>query len=92
MLAKRWGKVQVTYCKGEEDLKLKDRLVAMEVEFVKKAKDGNDMLNTVKVHAKVGDAVIQVGHMYHGLHHVLFKLNPGKVFDANNVAKYFNIY
>ena len=80
------------YCRGEENLVLRDRLVAMEVEFVRKAKNGNDALNTVKVHAKVGDVVIQVGHMYHGLHHVLFKRNPGKVFDTNNVAKHFNIY
>ena len=88
MLVRTWRKVQGTYCKGEEDLKLRDRLVAMEVEFVERAKDSNDTLNT----AKVGDVVIQVGHRYHGLHHVLFKFNPRKVFDANNVAKYFNIY
>ena len=87
----RWGKVQVMYCDGEEDLKLRDRLVAMKVEFEERAKNGNDALNTVKVHAKVGDVVIQVDHKDHGLHHVLFKLNPGKVFDTNNVAKYFNI-
>ena len=79
VLVKTWGKVKVTYCKGEENLVERDRLVVMEVEFVEKAKDGNDTLNTVKVHAKVGDVVIQVGHRYPGLHRVLFKLNPRKM-------------
>ena len=79
------------YCDGEENLKLKDRLVAMKVKFEEKAKNGNDALNTIKVHAKVGVVVIQVDHKGHGLHHILVELNPGKVFATNNVAKYFNI-
>ena len=56
----------------------------MEVRFVEKAKDGGDALNTVKVHAKVGDVIIQIGHKYHDPHHILFKIIVNKLMDNFN--------